>query len=651
KAVPAQAAALAGEVQAAVVKVEGSAALLQVAPDTDLEVLAEQLMSAQNVAYAEPNFIFWIPELAGTSEKPNQEFIVRRMQTNAEGAYQDHLIPIQTLQNMKKRSGSTIQAVFPNDWGLWWNNGWNVVSADLVFPNTTPSRNVCVIDTGVDYTHPDLLERIIRGRDFVNDDADPMDDNGHGTHVAGVIAARQGNKIGIAGVSTGRVIAVKALTAQGWGTSFEIAQAINSCANRSDVSVINMSLGGTGRSIMQATAVNYAVNTKGKLLVAAAGNSNTSTLFYPAAFSVEYPNRVLSVAASGAYVEYEYDGYTYRYLDNWCKADYSNYGAWVDIIGPGSEIFSTLPYRKPFSLQDYQDYDGYGYLSGTSMAAPFVSAVAARAWGYLPGYLNHQISQYIKDWGDGIDTECWPADNHTSRRVNVAAVLQRGGLGASVFNANTGLPLSGATITAFQNGVARGSAQNTPVTRTSINCSYCSWTSQPAYTDLVNLPVSKKDALNNYLLDYQLRVHRSGHTATPQAAFVNYWSATGHIAVFPGGWSYGGEAFVPQRSANFTATYASYDWWTSSDLITFLPNLPKPVDDGQPARFIVSMYSGWDAPNYFEGSSVGNLSVFPFARQMVEGSTMDIEGWDSTIVRSRPGFPARPYYTGNYVFA
>ncbi|MEN4099262.1 MAG: S8 family serine peptidase [Anaerolineaceae bacterium] len=638
KAVPAQAAALAGEVQAAVVKVEGNAALLQLAPETDVEGLAAQLMAFDNVAYAEPNFIFWIPELAAGSEEPNQEFIVRRMQTNEDGAYQDHLIPIQTLQNMKRRSGSAIQAVYPNDLSLWWNNGWSAVQAEIVFPNTTSSRNVCVIDTGVDYLHPDLLERVIRGRDFVNDDADPMDDNGHGTHVAGIIAARQGNKIGIAGVSTGRVVAVKALTAQGWGTNFEIAQAIYSCANRSDVSVINLSLGGSGRSTMQADAVDYAVNVKQKLMVAAAGNSNTSSKFYPAAFSVDFPDKVLSVAASGKYVEYD----IYTYLDNWCKASYSNYGSWVDIIGPGTDIYSTLPFRKPFSLYEYQEYDGYGYLSGTSMAAPFVSAVAARAWGFKPGYLNHQISQYIKYWSDPVDTACWPVENHATRRVNVAAVLQRGGLSAAAFNANTGLPLTGATITAFQSGVARGSGQTTPVT---YPYSSGTWTTQPAYTDLVNLPGS--------LLgwDYQLRVHRSGHTATPQAAFVNYWTDTGHFTVFPGSWVWGGEAIVPVRSTNFTATYASLDGETSSDLLTFLPKWPKPVDDGQPAPFIVSMFNGWDAPNYFGGSSVGNLSVFPFARQMVESGTLDYPFFDSTIVRSKPGFPARPYYTGEYVFA
>jgi thermitase len=100
-----------------------------------------------------------------------------------------------------------------------------------------------VIDTGVDHTHPDLLYQVLLGKDFVNNDSAPMDDHGHGTHVAGIIAAKQNNKMGMAGVSTGKVIAVKSLGAQGYGTSYDVAQGIYYCANRSDVGVINMSLG------------------------------------------------------------------------------------------------------------------------------------------------------------------------------------------------------------------------------------------------------------------------------------------------------------------------------------------------------------------------------------------------------------------------
>jgi subtilisin family serine protease len=638
KSVPAQASALAGEVQAAVVKVQGSTALLEFHSSADVEALAEQIQSMSSVAYAEPNAVFWLPELVQTGVEPNQDFIIRRSAVEEGKQPEDLLVPISTLQSMKKRTGSKVQAVYPNDKNLWWNNGWYAVGADIVFPNLTPSKHVCVIDSGVDYAHPDLQYRIIKGKDFVNNDNNPMDDHGHGTHVAGVIAANQGNKIGIAGVSTGKVIAVKALTAQGWGTSFEIAQAIYYCANRKDVSVINMSLGGSTKSTTQQDAVDYAVNSKKKLIVAAAGNSDVSTKFYPAAFSVEYPNKVLSVAASGQYVEY--DGY--EYLDNWCKASYSNYGDWVDIIGPGTSIYSTLPWKKPSTLQWYVYYDGYGYLSGTSMAAPFVSAVAARAWGFMPELVNSQVSEYIKFMGDKIDTDCWPESNHETSRVNVAAALQRGAAYGAAFDANTGLPLTNAVITAFQYGVVRGSAQLTPTT---FKYSGDSWTYYPAYADIVNLTASKG------WWDYEARVHKSGYTATPQKAFVSRWEEAdpGKFVVFSGSWTPIGEAFVPQRSTHFTATHHTMEWEDWSDLVTFLPALPKPVDDGQPARFIVSMMSGADFGN-FEGQSIGNLSVFPYARHMIEGEFQGY-GWDSVIVRSKPGFPARPYYTGEYVFA
>ena len=133
----------------------------------------------------------------------------------------------------------------------------------------------------MDYSHPDLTSNIIKGYDFVNGDADPMDDFGHGTHVAGIIAAKMNNGLGMAGVSTGKVVAVKVLGSQGWGTNFDVAAGINYCANRTDVKVLSMSLGGSDDSDAVYTAVGYAVNTKGKLLVAAAGNASSSTANLP----------------------------------------------------------------------------------------------------------------------------------------------------------------------------------------------------------------------------------------------------------------------------------------------------------------------------------------------------------------------------------
>jgi subtilisin family serine protease len=99
-------------------------------------------------------------------------------------------VSTQLLRSMKSiRKGKT-QTTYPNDPELWWNNGWDWIQADVIWPNATVAKNVCVLDTGVDYLHKDLTTtRVLKGKDWVNNDADPMDDNGHGTHVAGIISA------------------------------------------------------------------------------------------------------------------------------------------------------------------------------------------------------------------------------------------------------------------------------------------------------------------------------------------------------------------------------------------------------------------------------------------------------------------------------
>ncbi|MBH9965276.1 S8 family peptidase [Rossellomorea oryzaecorticis] len=228
-------------------------------------------------------------------------------------------------------------------------------------------QEIAVLDTGVDYNHPDLDGKTIRGYDFVDNDYYPMDLNGHGTHVAGTAAAETNNGTGVAGMSPNtKILAVRVLDANGSGSLADIADGIRYAADQG-AEVINMSLGCDCSTPTLESAVNYAWN-KGSVIVAAAGNDGVSTTFEPASYA--------NVIAVGAVDSYDR------------KASFSNYGTWVDVTAPGVDIASTVP------------NNGYAYMSGTSMASPHVAGLA----GLLAsqGRSNVQIRQAIEQTADPI---------------------------------------------------------------------------------------------------------------------------------------------------------------------------------------------------------------------------------------------------------
>ena len=201
---------------------------------------------------------------------------------------------------------------------------------------------VAVIDTGMDYLHPDLHNNYLGGYDYVNEDSDPIDDNGHGTHVSGTIAA-ENNGIGVVGVApAAKIFAVKAFNSGGSGLNDDIVPAIYDSADNG-AQIISMSWGTIYYYQSVSDAIDYAYN-KGVILVAAAGN-NGGPIMYPAA----YP-RVIAVTATN-----ELNGI----------ASFSNFGSDAELSAPGVNIYSTLP------------GGAYGYMGGTSMATPHVSGVAA----------------------------------------------------------------------------------------------------------------------------------------------------------------------------------------------------------------------------------------------------------------------------------
>jgi subtilisin family serine protease/uncharacterized protein YkwD len=214
----------------------------------------------------------------------------------------------------------------------------------------SPDVVVAVLDTGVSALHPDLAGALLPGHDIVNGDGDPADDHGHGTAVAGVIAARANNALGIAGVCwLCRILPVKVLGADGYGTTSAVAAGIVWAADQG-ADVINLSLGSPETTEALTGAVRYA-NGRGALIVAAAGNAGASTPFYPAAES-----DVLAVAATD---------------DEDRPYSWSNRGGWVPLAAPGCLTTTLL--------------DGYGFECGTSFAAPIVAGLAGLALGYRPG--------------------------------------------------------------------------------------------------------------------------------------------------------------------------------------------------------------------------------------------------------------------------
>lgn len=223
---------------------------------------------------------------------------------------------------------------------------------------------VAVVDTGVDGSHPDLAGQLTAsGADFVTgavgvSGGGQVDPNGHGTHVAGVIAAVRGNSVGVAGLApAAKIMPLRVLDADGSGWSSHIAKAIIYATDRG-ADVVNLSLGGPTEDPTTTVAANYAM-TKGVPVIAAAGNERATG--NAPSFPAAVPG-VIAVASTD--------------VDDSSSA-FSNTGTYVDVAAPGGRIISTVP-------------AGYAYMSGTSMATPHVAAIAALAVDVTDGAMTSE---------------------------------------------------------------------------------------------------------------------------------------------------------------------------------------------------------------------------------------------------------------------
>ncbi len=331
---------------------------LKFTSDSDIQSIVYKCKNDPIIQYAQPNFY---NQLAEKVDKPNDFFYTNQW----------------ALEKIDLRRA----------WGI--EKG----SEDII---------IAVVDTGVDYNHEDLRSRIwinkreipnnnidddgngyiddIIGWDFfdspetklkidhIDRDNDPMDEDGHGTHIAGIIAGIPNNSIGIAGITWGcKIMPLRAGSKilEDDDLASAIVYAVENGAN-----IINMSWGDDNLSFVIRDVTEYAYR-KGCVLVGAVGNDDEQKIIYPANF-----NHVIAVGATNK-------------ADK--KASFSNYGTGIDILAPGERVFGTVPNNS------YSDW------SGTSMATPIVSGVIALMLSKRRGLTNQEIVQILRQSADRID--------------------------------------------------------------------------------------------------------------------------------------------------------------------------------------------------------------------------------------------------------
>lgn len=327
---------------------------------------------------------------------------------------------------------------YSNQWGLAKINApaaWDVVTG-------TTDVVIAIVDAGIDVTHPDLSGQLwqnpgeipgngidddnngyvddVHGWNLVNNNADLSDNTGHGTEVAGVAAAATNNSVGIAGVCWQcRLMVVKVVQPGGVANYSDIAAGVVYAAQKG-AKVINISLGGNSDSVTLRTAIASAAQTA--VIVAGAGNDNSSAPFYPAA----YDDYVLAVAGT-------------TQADT--KVGTSNYGTWIDVSAPGENIRTTLA------------GGGYGDASGTSVATPFVSGLAGLLRSLHPDWSANLTRAQIINTADSIDSvnpgyegKLGTGRINAQKAITTAAVPQLSIVRYTVNGVTSGTPSPGSTV-------------------------------------------------------------------------------------------------------------------------------------------------------------------------------------------------------------
>ena len=298
----------------------------------------------------------------------------------------------------------------------------------------SPNVVIAIVDSGIDYTHPDLSGKIwnntdeipnngidddtngyiddVMGWDFYYMDNDPKDGNGHGTTCAGLAAASTDNSVGIAGVARKCMIMPVQSANELWSSSWTSLSAGIRYAADNGADIISMSWAATGVPSVIKDAVNYAYG-KGVFLCASTGNYNTSTKYYPAAY-----DNVTAVAATN-----ENDGRCSP--EDWGPGNGSNYGDWVDIAAPGNLIYTTMPsYYVWFNGPPWYFTQNYTFGWGTSASSPIVAGVAALLLSKDPSLTPDEIKTLLCENVDPYNSTEYIGTGRLNAQKALAALNQ-----------------------------------------------------------------------------------------------------------------------------------------------------------------------------------------------------------------------------------
>ncbi len=455
----------------------------------------------------------------------------------------------------------------PNDPG--YSQQWHLpkINAPAAWDISTGdgSAIIAIVDTGIAGWHPDLRGQVWYnpleipgngvdddgngyvddnwGWDFVNNDNNPEGDHWHGTHVAGIVGAEANNGLGITGLDPrARLMAVKVLDSQNLGNYTTWAQGVYYAA-QNGARVINMSLGGSidGHLALR-TAVDYAYG-KGIVLVVCMMNTNSNVPYYPAA----YPNTI----AVGATDRNDYRASPFSWGGG------SNWGAWIDVVAPGNLIYSTGLNSTYFAE------------SGTSMATPQVSALAALILSLLPNAGPEDVRQILRQTADdgvgrpGEDTPGWDVYMGAGR-INAARALSLARARSQATPTPTATARATATPTATPTATDEpGTGQTTPTPTVTTVPLTATPTQTPAPT--ATLAAGCVDALANGGFD-----GRDGWTLSGRRALISGTGRTGFglflgllagdsVENASGDWaSARQDVTAPDTGATLTLTFCAY---------------------------------------------------------------------------------------------